>query len=117
MPDGEARRSRLSLQLTPYVSRTPEFHLNHPWHSLLLSGALSPPSTMSASVKSANDEKTTATRIDVAEAENLNNRSDESYLELLGYKNEFRRDFSFVGLFSLVSSELAVLPGVAGTIW
>lgn len=70
---------------------------------------------MSASVKSVSDEKMATARIDVAEAEN--NKSDESYLELLGYKNEFRRDFSFLGLFSLVSSELAVLPGVAGTIW
>ncbi|KIP06824.1 hypothetical protein PHLGIDRAFT_19368 [Phlebiopsis gigantea 11061_1 CR5-6] len=36
---------------------------------------------------------------------------------MLGYKQEFKRDFSFIGLWSLVSSELAVLPGVAGTIW
>ena len=42
---------------------------------------------------------------------------DDSQLELLGYKQEFKRDFSFLGLFSLCSSELAVLPGVAGTIW
>ena len=38
-------------------------------------------------------------------------------LEHLGYKSEFKRDFSFLGLFSLSLSELAVLPGVAGTIW
>lgn len=38
-------------------------------------------------------------------------------LEQLGYKQEFKRDFSFLGLWSLCSSELAVLPGVAGTIW
>ena len=43
--------------------------------------------------------------------------SDDAQLELLGYKQEFKRDFSFIGLWSLVSSELAVLPGVAGTIW
>lgn len=43
--------------------------------------------------------------------------SDDAMLELLGYKQEFKRDFSFLGLFSLCSSELAVLPGVAGTIW
>jgi hypothetical protein len=43
--------------------------------------------------------------------------ADDAGLELLGYKQEFKRDFTFLGLFSLVSSELAVLPGVAGTIW
>ena len=43
--------------------------------------------------------------------------SDDAQLELLGYKQEFKRDFSFLGLWSLCSSELAVLPGVAGTIW
>lgn len=43
--------------------------------------------------------------------------SDDAQLEMLGYKQEFKRDFSFIGLWSLVSSELAVLPGVAGTIW
>lgn len=42
---------------------------------------------------------------------------DDAQLQLLGYKSEFKRDFSFLGLFSLCSSELAVLPGVAGTIW
>ena len=42
---------------------------------------------------------------------------DDTQLEMLGYKPEFKRDFSFLGLFSLCSSELAVLPGVAGTIW
>ena len=43
--------------------------------------------------------------------------ADDARLEHLGYRPEFRRDFSFLGLFSLVQSELAVLPGVAGTIW
>lgn len=43
--------------------------------------------------------------------------SDDAVLEMLGYKQEFKRDFSFLGLWSLCSSELAVLPGVAGTIW
>lgn len=43
--------------------------------------------------------------------------ADDEQLLSLGYKSEFRRDFTFLGLFSLVSSELAVLPGVAGTIW
>ena len=42
---------------------------------------------------------------------------DDVQLEQLGYKQEFKRDFSFLGVFSLCSSELAVLPGVAGTIW
>ena len=42
---------------------------------------------------------------------------DDVQLELLGYKQEFKRDYTFLGLFSLTSSELAVLPGVAGTIW
>ena len=42
---------------------------------------------------------------------------DDAYLEHLGYKPEFKRDFSFLGLFCLVQSELAVFPGVAGTIW
>ena len=42
---------------------------------------------------------------------------DDGFLEQMGYKQEFRRDFTFLGLFSLVSSELAILPGVAGTIW
>lgn len=51
--------------------------------------------------------------VEVAEYE----EADDSQLELLGYKQEFKRDFSFLGLFSLCSSELAVLPGVAGTIW
>ncbi|TBU31322.1 amino acid transporter [Dichomitus squalens] len=53
-----------------------------------------------------------STVVDVVEAVD-----DDSYLELLGYKQEFKRDFTFLGLFSLVSSELAILPGVAGTIW
>jgi hypothetical protein len=59
------------------------------------------------------DEKDGRAGVDVVEA----HQSDDSYLEMLGYKPEFRRDFTFIGLFSLVSSELAVLPGVAGTIW
>ena len=44
-------------------------------------------------------------------------RADEELLASLGYKQEFKRDYTFLGLFSLTSSELAVLPGVAGTIW
>ncbi|KZV97072.1 amino acid transporter [Exidia glandulosa HHB12029] len=59
------------------------------------------------------DEKRAAASVDVVEA----NENDDDYLEQLGYKPEFKRDFTFLGLFSLVSSELAVLPGVAGTIW
>jgi hypothetical protein len=58
------------------------------------------------------DEKNGRPTIDVVEA----HESDDAYLEHLGYKSEFKRDFTFIGLFSLVSSELAVLPGVAGTI-
>ena len=53
-------------------------------------------------------------RLDV---ESVSDASDDAQLELLGYKQEFKRDFSFLGLWSLCSSELAVLPGVAGTIW
>ena len=43
--------------------------------------------------------------------------ADDAHLEHMGYKPEFRRDFTFLGLFSLVQTELAVLPGVANTIW
>lgn len=42
---------------------------------------------------------------------------DNVQLELLGYKQEFKRDFSLLGLFALCSSELSVLVGVSGTIW
>ena len=52
--------------------------------------------------------------VDVVESQSI--ASEDAYLGLMGYKAEMRRDFSFFGLFSLVSSELAVLPGVAGTI-
>ena len=52
-----------------------------------------------------------------ATVEVLDAIEDDVYLEQLGYKQEFKRDFTFLGLFSLVSSELAILPGVAGTIW
>ena len=52
-----------------------------------------------------------------ATVEVLDAVEDDVYLEQLGYKQEFKRDFTFLGLFSLVSSELAILPGVAGTIW
>jgi len=58
------------------------------------------------------DAKRDAERAQVAVVE-----ADDAYLEHLGYKPEFKRDFSFLGLFSLVQSELAVFPGVAGTIW
>ncbi|PIL25973.1 transporter [Ganoderma sinense ZZ0214-1] len=57
------------------------------------------------------DAKFTAPTVDVLDA------TDDGFLEQMGYKQEFRRDFTFLGLFSLVSSELAILPGVAGTIW
>jgi hypothetical protein len=43
--------------------------------------------------------------------------ADDAYLEHLDHNPGFKRDSSFLGLFSLVQSELAVLPGVAGTIW
>jgi hypothetical protein len=66
---------------------------------------------------SSENEKSAHADVDVAVVEARASQSDDAYLELLGYKNEFRRDFSFLGLFSLVSSELAVLPGVTGTIW
>ncbi|KAJ3549968.1 hypothetical protein NM688_g5123 [Phlebia brevispora] len=61
------------------------------------------------------DKEEDARSVDVEVVEYAN--SDDVQLELLGYKSEFKRDFSFLGVFSLVSSELAVLPGVAGTIW
>ncbi|KAI0701071.1 amino acid transporter [Cytidiella melzeri] len=59
------------------------------------------------------DEKDSQKDVEVA----VYATGDDSQLELLGYKQEFKRDFTFLGLFSLTSSELAVLPGVAGTIW
>jgi len=68
------------------------------------------------SVNSYDRDEKGVSRTDAALVEG-DNRSDDLYLEHLGYKSEFRRDYSFVGLFSLVLSELAVLPGVAGTIW
>jgi len=43
--------------------------------------------------------------------------TDDVYLGQLSYKQEFKRDFSFLGLFSLVQSELGVFSGVAATIW
>ncbi|KAM5537391.1 hypothetical protein V8D89_008910 [Ganoderma adspersum] len=52
--------------------------------------------------------------VDIVDATSID---DDGFLEQMGYKQEFRRDFTFLGLFSLVSSELAILPGVAGTIW
>lgn len=58
------------------------------------------------------DAKFAAQTVDVVDA-----TDDDGFLEQLGYKQEFKRDFTFLGLFSLVSSELAILPGVAGTIW
>lgn len=70
------------------------------------------PSLNDGENKKSFDEKQPAS-VDVVEAQ----ESDDAFLEQLGYKPEFRRDFTFLGLFSLVSSELAVLPGVAGTIW
>ena len=60
-------------------------------------------------------EKDYSNSVDVEIVEPDN--ADDVELEHLGYKPEFKRDFSFLGLFSLCSSELAVLPGVAGTIW
>ena len=59
------------------------------------------------------EEKESVKDVEVAEYV----RDDDSELGMLGYKQEFKRDFSFLGLFALTSSELAVLPGVAGTIW
>ena len=60
----------------------------------------------------ATDAKRDAERAQIAVVE-----ADDAYLEYLGYKPEFERHFSFLALFSLVQSELAVLPGVAGTTW
>lgn len=72
------------------------------------------PSFQEKKSKTSLDEKHAVASVDVVEAQD---GDDDQYLEQLGYKPEFRRDFTFIGLFSLVSSELAVLPGVAGTIW
>ena len=58
------------------------------------------------------DAKRDAERAQIAVVE-----ADDAYLEHLGYKPEFKRHFGFLGLFSLVQSQLGVLPGVAGTIW
>ena len=58
------------------------------------------------------DAKRNAERAQIAVVE-----ADDAYLESLGYMPEFERHFSFLSLSSLVQSELAVLPGVAGTIW
>lgn len=72
--------------------------------------------TGSARSHSREDEKFDAKPQVTVEVEDVVVQDDVN-LEHMGYKQEFRRDFSFIGLFSLVSSELAVLPGVAGTIW
>ena len=69
-------------------------------------------SSSSGAGREAIENKTDAERADVNIVE-----ADDAYLEHLGYKLEFKRDFSFLGLFCLVQSELAVLPAVAGTIW
>jgi len=58
------------------------------------------------------DAKRDAERVQIAIVE-----ANDAYLEYLGYKPEFERHFNFLALFSLVQSELVVLPGVAGTIW
>lgn len=42
---------------------------------------------------------------------------DNMQLELLGYKQEFKREFTLVGLMALCFSELSVLVGIGGTIW
>lgn len=65
--------------------------------------------------ESPKDKEAYTRSVDVEVVEYAN--SDDIQLEMLGYKSEFKRDFTFLGLFSLCSSELAVLPGVAGTIW
>lgn len=62
------------------------------------------------------DDKVEAYRRHDADSFNIET-DDDVQLELLGYKQEFKRDFSFIGLWSLVSSELAVMPGIAGSIW
>ena len=73
--------------------------------------------TSRQSASSAARGATIAGKTDAERAQVAVVAADDAYLEHLGYKPEFRRDFSFLGLFSLVQSELAVLPGVAGTIW
>ena len=70
---------------------------------------------MSRGFRKEKEETYSRRSVDVEVVEYAN--SDDMQLELLGYKSEFKRDFTFLGLFFLTSSELAVLPGVAGTIW
>ena len=66
--------------------------------------------SLSAAGRKAIEHRTDAERAQIVEADNAT-------LADLGYKPEFKRDFRFLGLFSLVQSALAVLPGVAGSIW
>ncbi|KAH7103349.1 amino acid transporter [Auriculariales sp. MPI-PUGE-AT-0066] len=77
-------------------------------------------SVRSGSPKMADDDKKgtlPGEQVDMDAIESQSIASDDALLHHLGYKSEFKRDFTFLGLFSLTSSELAVLPGVAGTIW
>ena len=63
------------------------------------------------------DKEAIAARSDAERAQAIGVDADDENLEQLGYKQEFKRDFSFLGLFSLVQSELGVFSGVAATIW
>jgi hypothetical protein len=67
------------------------------------------------SARSSSDEKLDLKDVEAPRVDFLG--ADDEQLEHLGYKPEFKRDYSFLGLFSLSMSELAVFPGVAGTIW
>ena len=78
---------------------------------------------MSASLKSRHSSSSAAAREAVEnkpepESAQVNIvETDNTYLEHLGYKPEFKRAFSFLGLFSLAQSGVAILPAIAGTIW
>ena len=72
---------------------------------------------MSTLVNETDKETIAAKEDDVECAQVIVGVDDDENLEQLGYKQEFKRDFSFLGLFSLVQSELGVFSGVAATIW
>ena len=63
------------------------------------------------------DKETIVVGSDAERAQVIVGVADDENLEQLGYKQEFKRDFSFLGLFSLVQSEIGVFSGVAATIW
>ena len=74
---------------------------------------------MSVSLKSRHSSASAAAReaVDPESAQVNIVAADNANLEHLGYKPEFKRNFGFLGLFSLAQSGIAVLPAVAGTMW